>query len=605
MAADSRGDVYAAYQPAGTYGPGGHVDELPAGGQQVTLSGYGTEQPAGLALDSSGDVFVADYSDNRVVEVRADGNGTVTVPFSGLSDPRSVAVDPAGDVFVAGYGDSGVLELPAGSAQQVTVPFTGLGSPIAVATDAAGDLFAHGSGNSGVLEMPAGSTQQVAIPLTGISGFQTMATDAAGDLYVLGAGTAAKVTEVSGYTAATTSVTAPATAVAGQPYTVDVKVAAANGALAPGGQVTVTDGGAQACTATLSPEAGTPGTATGSCQLTDTLGNYTLTADYAGNGAFAGSSATGGSIDVAPQLTADDTLPGASAGVPFTADLTPEGGIAPYTWSVADGSSLPAGLSLSPDGTLSGTPQAAGTYPFTIQVTDAGDPAQIATEQLTLQVSAPPVAVTTQALPGAVASIAYSQQLSADGGVAPYTWSLASGSLPAGLTLSANGIIAGTPKTTGTSTFTVQAADAENPAQTATKQLSITVVANKADLSVSVTGPASVKAGSTVSYTVTVTDRGPAPAAQLTAVLATAGLTGLTPGAGGVTKTVTIAGTTLTGSAWSVASLAAGQSVTFTVTGTAPVKTGVTAGATGGALASTPDPDLLNNLGIIVTKTTK
>jgi hypothetical protein len=57
----------------------------------------------------------------------------------------------------------------------------------------------------------------------------------------------------------------------------------------------------------------------------------------------------------------------------------------------------------------------------------------------------------------------------------PYTWSIASGALAPGLTLSSTGVITGTPTTTGTSSFTVRAADASVPAQTATSLLSITI----------------------------------------------------------------------------------------------------------------------------------
>jgi hypothetical protein len=218
---------------------------------------------------------------------------------------------------------------------------------------------------------------------------------------------------------------------------------------------------------------------------------------------------------------------------------------------------------------------------------------------------ATPLSVATVALPPATASVAYSQQLQAAGGTAPFSWTVTAGSLPAGLSLNADGTISGTPKTAGTATFTVRATDAGHPAQTATRQLTLTVAADRADLAVSVTGPATVKAGATVTYTFTVTDKGPAPAAGLTAVLGTAGLTGVHASAGGATKTVTIFGVKLTGSSWTAASLAPGQSDTFTVTGTAPATAGKTASATGGALATTPDPVILDNISLASTKTTK
>ena len=64
-----------------------------------------------------------------------------------------------------------------------------------------------------------------------------------------------------------------------------------------------------------------------------------------------------------------------------------------------------------------------------------------------------PVAITTLALPNGVTNAVYSATLTADGGTLPYTWSRTSGSLPPGLTLSGDGVISGTPTTTGTFNF--------------------------------------------------------------------------------------------------------------------------------------------------------
>ena len=88
----------------------------------------------------------------------------------------------------------------------------------------------------------------------------------------------------------------------------------------------------------------------------------------------------------------------------------------------------------------------------------------------------PPLSVSTTSLPNGTQSIAYNQSLVAVGGTAPYSWSLLSGTLPSGLTLSASGQISGTPTSPGTSNFTVQVTDSSVPSQTATQSLSITVV---------------------------------------------------------------------------------------------------------------------------------
>ena len=83
------------------------------------------------------------------------------------------------------------------------------------------------------------------------------------------------------------------------------------------------------------------------------------------------------------------------------------------------------------------------------------------------------VSIVTPALSDGYLSTGYSQTLAATGGTAPYSWSVTSGTLPAGLSLNlSTGAITGTPTAAGTSNFTVQAKDATTA--TATKSLSIT-----------------------------------------------------------------------------------------------------------------------------------
>ena len=83
----------------------------------------------------------------------------------------------------------------------------------------------------------------------------------------------------------------------------------------------------------------------------------------------------------------------------------------------------------------------------------------------TLTIQPPPLAITTTSLPSGAVSTAYTTTSAASGGIAPYAWSLAGGTLPPGLTLSSTGVITGTPTTTGTSSFTVRAADAAFPSR--------------------------------------------------------------------------------------------------------------------------------------------
>ncbi|MFY9579270.1 MAG: Ig domain-containing protein [Gaiellaceae bacterium] len=130
---------------------------------------------------------------------------------------------------------------------------------------------------------------------------------------------------------------------------------------------------------------------------------------------------------------------------PYTFQFTTNGG-GSYTWSV-DSGNLPAGLSLSSTGQLSGTPTAVGDYTFKIKVTD-GTRTDIQTFTLTVVER---LKIAQSALPAGEVGLPFTTTVSATGGRAPYTWSLAEGTaLPAGLTLDpATGVISGHPTVAG------------------------------------------------------------------------------------------------------------------------------------------------------------
>jgi len=178
-------------------------------------------------------------------------------------------------------------------------------------------------------------------------------------------------------------------------------------------------------------------------------------------------------INAPLSIVSGPSLPNATQGLAYSQTLVGSGGETPYTWTISGGN-LPNGMSLSNSGTISGTSNQTNTFNFTVRITDNATPAQTTTKAMTIAVLALTISTATP-LPVGVPSTPYSQALSAANGTAPYTFSITSGTLPAGLTLN-NGIISGTPTTTGTSNFTVRVVDSSAPQLNASKNFSLTIV---------------------------------------------------------------------------------------------------------------------------------
>ena len=155
-------------------------------------------------------------------------------------------------------------------------------------------------------------------------------------------------------------------------------------------------------------------------------------------------------VDIAPSA-----VPIGASGVPYSQTFTGSGGQAPYTFTNEVGR-LPNGLTLSPGGSLAGTPVPA-TIPFEIWVTDADgreSKALASTAVITY-----PLAVSST-LPLATTGQGYAAAIQVNGGTAPYTCSLTGGAVPTGLTLGSNCGLNGLPLGTGTFSFTVTVTDA-------------------------------------------------------------------------------------------------------------------------------------------------
>ncbi len=271
-----------------------------------------------------------------------------------------------------------------------------------------------------------------------------------------------------------------------------------------------------------------------------TSGTATFTAAVKDSGSPAQTASVSETITVKASSLSITTsgLGTGQVGNQYLASLSASGGTPGYTWSISSGS-LPAGLTLSSGGVISGLPAGNGTATFTVSVKDNGSPAQTATAQETIVVGASKLAITTTGLAGAKNGASYSSTLSASGGTPGYTWSISSGSLPAGLTLSSGGVISGAATTSGTVTFTVAVTDSSSPANTATAQE--TIVVGSSTLAIMTTSLAGAKNGSAYSSALSASGGTPGYTWSMSSGSLPAGLT-LSSG-GVISGTATTSGT--------------------------------------------------------------
>ena len=156
------------------------------------------------------------------------------------------------------------------------------------------------------------------------------------------------------------------------------------------------------------------------------------------------------------------TLAAASVGSPYSATLATWGIPSNTTWAVTSGT-LPAGLTLSKEGVISGTPSAAGTSTFTVEATGVAKDftgTRVDSRQYTLNVSALTAGLSR---PFAEVGIPVRATLVAGGGQSPYTWTASN--VPAGLNVGSDGSLRGVPSKPGAYTLSLHLVDANGAAK--------------------------------------------------------------------------------------------------------------------------------------------
>jgi hypothetical protein len=218
-------------------------------------------------------------------------------------------------------------------------------------------------------------------------------------------------------------------------------------------------------------------------------------------------------------ITTSSPLPSGLVGTAYSVQLAATPGFpTPYTWSIGSGS-LPAGLSLSAAGLISGTPTNAGTSTTVINAASA--PINGVTSSSRKQFVLTILAISPSTLQSGTTNAPYSQTLTASGGQAPYTWSARG--LPTGLNIgSSTGVISGTPTSPGSFTVSVTVVDSTPNAPNAARANYALTIAS--DLRITTTSiPANNQPQVGVAYTQSITASGGVPPYSFSA-------TGLPPG---------------------------------------------------------------------------
>lgn len=157
----------------------------------LAISGLGTalNSPQGLTTDAAGNLYIADPSNSRIVMVTPSGTGSVLSMGSvTLSAPQGVAVDPSGNIYVADTGNSRIVKVAAGGAAAI-FSITGLGtalnSPAGVAVDTSGKLYIADTGNNRiVMTTSAGAATVLSFCNLTLNSPRSVAVDSFQTLYV-------------------------------------------------------------------------------------------------------------------------------------------------------------------------------------------------------------------------------------------------------------------------------------------------------------------------------------------------------------------------------------------------------------------------------------
>ena len=155
----------------------------------ITLVSSGLNFPSGVAVDGSGNVYIADTNNNAIKEWNPATQQVTTLVSSGLSSPSGVAVDGSSNVYMADYGNNAIKEWSAATHLVTTLVSSGLFSPQRVAVDGSGNVYIAeiGAGNIAIKEWNPSTQQLTTLVSSGLLLPSGVAVDGSGNVYIVDA----------------------------------------------------------------------------------------------------------------------------------------------------------------------------------------------------------------------------------------------------------------------------------------------------------------------------------------------------------------------------------------------------------------------------------
>ena len=149
----------------------------------TALVSSGLNAPQGVAVDSQGNVYIADSSNNAIKKWTASTQQVTTLAFFGLNNPTGVAVDSQGNVYIADEKNLAIKEWSAATGQVTPLVWSGLGSPFGVAVDGQGNVYFSDASHNAIKEWVAATQRVTTLVSSGLNAPLGVAVDAQGNVY--------------------------------------------------------------------------------------------------------------------------------------------------------------------------------------------------------------------------------------------------------------------------------------------------------------------------------------------------------------------------------------------------------------------------------------